>query len=72
MLQYTKKCLLVVVVVVVVLLTYDASHVIPVSEKENTPPESYTIRNVGFWSTKSGAGYKMMLKDCKARARPKE
>ena len=37
----------------------------------NTPPENNAIRNIGFRSKTSGAGWQFLLKDCKARARLK-
>ena len=38
---------------------------------KNTPPRKKTSRNIGFRSTKSGAGQQFLLRDCKARAHPK-
>ena len=39
--------------------------------EENTPRENNTMRNIGLRSTESGAGEQFLLRDCKARARPK-
>ena len=44
-----------------------ASRNVPVSVKK-TPPERKILRKTGFQSTKSGAGERLLPRDCRAKA----